>query len=273
MEGNYLSNYPIRLPAEATNGITVIDPDSSHTYRIYVACNNGHIYGYEGSGKPLAGWNFNYSTSTIQQPLQFFNINGVSYLITSDNTGTVFILDHKGERAVKVNDKVIRKQQVKFYLDENEPGNFSLTTLDTSGTICSISLAGSVKRQTIEAISNSDNFMLSDVDGDSILDYVFAEKDQVAAYTKLLTLIFNYSTNDVYADGMEKYQLAENKTAIGIHSASSNKLFLINDNGVPFKGFPVKGSTSFVIDQLNKDGKYYLVAGSNDGNVYVYSLE
>ncbi|HKR03437.1 MAG TPA: hypothetical protein VJY62_02290 [Bacteroidia bacterium] len=273
MNGNYISNYPIRLPTEATNGLSVFDPDSSLDYRVYIACSNGKIYGYEGSGKPLAGWNFSSNTGIIQQPVESFNINGKNCLVTSDDDGTVFILDRTGKISVKVNEKIIRKPNVKFYRDENPENNFSFATLDTNGTICNILMDGTVKRQTIEAISTSDNFILSHVDGDSLLDYVFIEKDQVTAYTQLLTLIFNLSLNGANADGIETYQLASNKPAIGINSVSSNKLFLINNTGALFKGFPVRGSTPFVIDELNNDGKYYLVAGSEDGNLYVYLLE
>ncbi|MEP7171168.1 MAG: hypothetical protein ABI855_17500, partial [Bacteroidota bacterium] len=257
----------------ATNGLSVFDPDSSRDYRVYISCSNGKIYGYEGSGKPLSGWNFIYTTATIRQPLQSFNISGKNYLVTSDDAGTIFILDRTGQSSIHFKDKVIRKQHVKFYLEENPKGNFSFVTLDTTGAIVNISMDAKVKTQSNEAISTSDNFILTNVDGDSIPDYMFTEKDQVTAYTNLLTLIFNLSLNGANADGIEKYQLAENKAAIGINSVSSNKLFLINNNGTLFKGFPVKGSTPFVIDELNNDGKYYLIAGSEDGNIYVYSLE
>jgi hypothetical protein len=273
INGNNVSNYPIQMPAPATNGLTVSDPDNLHDYRVFIACGNGKIYGYEGSGKPLAGWNFNYSTGTIQQPLQVFSINRKNYLVTADDAGSVFILDRTGQIAIKVREKVIRKANVKFYLEENPKNNFNFVTFDTTGDVINISMEGTVRSQSIDAVSTSDNFLLNDVDGDSIPDYIFTEQDQVSAYTNLMTLIFNLSLNGVTADGIQKYQLSNNKTAIGVHSVSSNKLFLINSNGVFFKGFPVKGNTPFIIDELNNDGKYYLVAGSGDGNIYTYSLE
>ena len=75
------------------------------------------------------------------------------------------------------------------------------------------------------------------------------------------------------ADGAACFTLSNGKPAIGINSVSSNKIFLINNNGMLMKGFPVKGSTPFSIDDLNNDGKNYLVTGSRDGNIYVYSIE
>src|SRR6185436_14681010 len=113
LNGNNVSSYPIRLPAEASNGLSVFDPDSSHDYRIYIACINGKIYGYEGNGKPLSGWNFNYSMETIDQPVQQFKVSGKNYLVASDDAGSVLILDRTGQTSINVREKITRKKNVK----------------------------------------------------------------------------------------------------------------------------------------------------------------
>ncbi|MEO5572019.1 MAG: DUF3352 domain-containing protein [Bacteroidia bacterium] len=273
MNGNNVSNYPIHLPATATNGLVMADYGNMNDYTVYIACSNGKIYGYEGSGKPLAGWNFNNTTGTIHQSVQLFTVKGKNYLAASDNAGTVFILDPTGQIAVNVKEKIIRRSNVKFWLEEYPENNFSFVTFDTTGAVVNISMEGKVKRQTDESLLSFDNFILANADGDSIPDYIFSGNNRMAAYTNLLTLIYDVSTEGAATGRLEKYQLKNNKTVFGINSADFNKLFLFNTNGKLVKGFPVKGSTPITIDELNNDGKFYLIAGSGDGNVYVYSLE
>lgn len=273
INGNNVSNYPIRLPAPATNPVSVFDFDHSRDYRIYVACNNGKVYGFEGNGKPLAGWNFSFNTGRISQPVQSFTINGKTYLIMSDNYGNVFIPDRTGQIAIYPTGKVLRKSNIDFFLEENPKNNFSFLTLDSAGNIINILLNGEIETRSIEAISFSGNFIACDVNDDNISDYIFTESDQISVYNNQMVLLFNSSFEGATTDHVKCFKLSNGKTLIGMNSISLNKLFLLNNNGTLFKGFPVKGSTSFVIEQLNNDGKSYLVAGSEDGYIYVYSLD
>ena len=271
-KGNPVSNYPIRLPAPASNSITAFDFDSTRDYRTYIACTNGKIYGYEGNGKPLSGWNFNYVAGIIHQPVQSFSISGKKYLIASDDRGSIFILDRTGQSVVNVPEKTIRKANADFYTDTNG-GVTNFITLDTLGNIINISMNGKTERKTVEAVTLSDNFLFNDMDGNGSPDYVFTEDDQVSSYTNSFALIFDCSLKGIKADGIQYFKLKDQKPVVGIYNESSNKIFLIDYKGNFLKGFPVKGSTPISIGYLTDETKLNLVAGSRDGNIYVYAIE
>lgn len=273
INGNNISNYPIRLPAASTNALSVFDFEGTRDYRIFVACDNRKVYGYEGRGKPLAGWNFDSESEIITQPIQFFTLNEKKCLVFSDNSGNVFILDRFGTPLITTSDKVLRKLNCNFYFEEDTDSTGNLVTLDSSGNIIKILMNGEVETNSIESVSSSEYFLLNDVNGDNISDYVFLEPSRISAYNNKMNLLFTYSFDNNVASGMNSFHLSHNKCFIGVHSIFLNKLFLLTNEGMLFKGFPVKGSTPFIINQLNNDEKFYLIAGSEDGNIYVYSLD
>lgn len=272
INGNAVSNYPINLPATATTGIAVFDLDKSNDYRIYVPCSNGKIFGYDGSGKPLPGWTFDYITGIINRPVQLFSINGKNYLVASDNNGSVFILDRTGQMLINTNGKVVRKAGVDFYLKQDADKTWSFVTLDATGNIVEIGMNGEIETNAVEAVSLSDHFTMADINKDGSLDYIFGEKEEVNTYTQQMALLFHaaFPENEIYE--LKVFNTGKDNVAVGAVAKSSNKIFLLKSDGSLYKGFPVKGSTAFEIEELNNDGKLYLIAGSNDGSINVYSV-
>lgn len=272
INGNAVSNYPIHLPATATAGIAVFDIDKSNDYRIYIPCSNGKIFGYDGSGKPLPGWTFDFSTGIISRPVQLFSINGKNYLVTSDNNGSVFILDRTGQLLINTTGKVIRKQGVDFYLKQDTDKTWSFVTLDAAGNIVEIGMNGEIETNAVEAVSLSEHFTMTDINKDGSLDYIFGEKEEVNTYTQQMALLFHVAFPENEIDELAIFNTGKDNVAVGAVAKASNKIFLLKPDGSLYKGFPVKGSTAFEIQELNNDEKLYLIAGSNDGSVNVYSV-
>jgi len=60
---------------------------------------------------------------------------------------------------------------------------------------------------------------------------------------------------------------------IGIVSANDNRIYLINNDGTIYNGFPKTGRTLFSIGYLVKaQNKFFLVTGSDENFVYSYEL-
>jgi PPE-repeat protein len=68
----------------------------------------------------------------------------------------------------------------------------------------------------------------------------------------------------MFPDGKEK---------IGVVSETANELYLFNDNGSLYHGFPLSGKTGFSIGDLNNEGVLNLITGSSDNSIYLYQLE
>ena len=59
---------------------------------------------------------------------------------------------------------------------------------------------------------------------------------------------------------------------IGVLSMKSKKIYLIKPDCSLKEGFPLTGSTPFVIESMNNDGSLNLIAGS-ERSIYNYSFE
>jgi hypothetical protein len=66
--------------------------------------------------------------------------------------------------------------------------------------------------------------------------------------------------------------MPDSSICIGTYSKKSNKVFLFNEEGKPLEGFPQPGCTSFSISDMNRDGRQYLVTGTDGNTITVYVL-
>jgi hypothetical protein len=56
-EGHEVEGFPLKLQSPATNGILVVDFHNTHEYSLFIACENGNLYGFDQYGRPVSGWN------------------------------------------------------------------------------------------------------------------------------------------------------------------------------------------------------------------------
>lgn len=273
LSGNLVSNYPIRLPATATNPLALFDFQNQLNYKIYLACSNGKVYAYEGNGKPLINWNFEFNSGTINHKIQQFHWNGKTNLVISDVEGNILICDETGRPVLKPSSKIVRKQNSDFYIEQDSGGNSSLVTFDATGNINKILPNGEVETHPDEAVALSENFILADCNDDDLPEYIFSKGEEVSVYSNKMDLLFSRSFSETPVDNLQFFKTKDSKTFIGLSSAISNKIFLLKGDGTPVNGFPVKGSTPFSIEQLNNDGKNYLIVAGNDSKIYVYSID
>ncbi len=268
-EGKPVGNYPIRLPAPATNGISVIDFEKVKEPRIYLACENKRVYAYLPSGKPLPGWNFQQTTGTITDPIRNVKLNGKDYIVINDREGGVSIVNKFGESGIKLIQGFTLAKNSSFFQD---PSGFIVTT-DISGNVMSISGDGLVQSIPLNAAGPDHGFAYVDVDDDGQQDYVFLDGKELIAYNKALTLIFRKEFETTMSGKLNVFEMNEKQKAFGFVSDVSNKCWLVKTDGSVYPGFPVKGSGEMVIDELNMDGKKNLLIGSSENNFYVYTIE
>ena len=106
---------------------------------------------------------------------------------------------------------------------------------------------GLVQIIPLNAAGSDHGFVYSDADNDGDPDYIFLEGRELLAYDKSLTLIYRKEF-ETPLDG--RLQLVE-----------------------IYKGFPVKGSGTALIDEINMDGKKNIFTGSSENGFYMYSVE
>ncbi len=271
--GDKVGNYPIRLPANSSCGMSVFDYENLREYRIFVPCENNIVYGYQGSGKPLGGWLFNRPIGHISRPVQYFNIDGKEYLLIADSKGSVYILDRKGKKKIEIKEKIFTSPNNAFELDSTDREPLHFVTTDTSGKLVYIYLDGKVKTRKVATVSSHHYFILKDINSDGKKDLIFLDKDNLFAMNEDTSAIFTHHFGKEVNTAPTVIILPNGKGKIGVTSDQTNELFLFNEDGTVYEGFPLKGSTSFTLGDFNNDRHTNIVVGSSDKMVYVYAIE
>lgn len=275
--GNTVPGYPKRLGSSATAGLSIFDYENDQNYRLFVPCSNGAIYGYQLSGAPLEGWSPRSGLGIVRQPLFFARINGKDYLATGNTEGTVRFLNRRGEILAEIktaDKKKVFNKPYSAFVDEATQ-TYHLINTDEEGLVYDYSSDGSLHTATASILSNTHLFGYEDISGDRGRELIFLDNNQLLVYQQKDTaLVYNYSFSENVTTAPQYIKVDSSKnSSVAIVSTEGNKVFAFDDKGKVLKGFPVKGSTPFTIDDLRKDGKKYLIVGSRDQQLYVYRLD
>ncbi len=268
-QGSPVGNFPIRLPAEATNGLAVFDFDKNRDFKIYVACDNRRIYAYLPSGKPLPGWNFQYTLDKVVDPVRSIEVNSKHILLITDQTGKVAFVNRYGEQGIPVGSEFTQARNSGIF----KTGSGSLITTDAEGNIIEIRPDGIINSLPLKTVSPEHGFLYADADGNNEPDYIFLDGRELIAYNSQLAMIFRKEFDSQMNGTIQLLTIKNGEHVMGVRSDVADKTWLIKMNGSVYNGFPVKGSTPILIDEMNMDGHKHLVTGGKENLLYVYSIE
>ena len=269
--GNYVERYPIKLRSEATAGIALFDYDNNKTYRIFIPCKDKKVYAYSLDGKLVTGWKFTGTDHYVENPIQHFRVNAKDYIVFADKY-KVYIQDRKGNRRVNPNEQFSKSANNIFYIDQGGASDRIVTT-DKNGTVYYIHLNGNVDKVKTETFSENHFFEFQDVDADGQKDYIYIDKNELLVLNrnnkKILSLPFkdNIVTKPIY------FNFSSKDKKIGIVDSKHEQIYLINNNGKLYKGFPLIGKSLFTIGKLeNNYGNFNLIVGGRNNYLYNYAI-
>lgn len=276
--GDNVEDYPRKLTAKATNGITVLDYDGRQNYRIFVACEDGNIYGFLQRGEPLSGWSPQPNIGIINQPIQHFIIDDLDYLIALNDTGLVYAFDRSGQMRIPPTPLELKGRRInsKFYFDTVNSTYKRFVAMDSKGKAYVTNLQGKKFNLNLPIGNNTNvKFCMADIVGDIRKDYVLLSGQNLSVHY--------YDKKDVFR---EKYEITlptnqddlfpiqfknREKAYIATVSYQNNEIYLLDNNTKIIQDFPLAGSTRFEITDFFNDGKQILIV-ANDNLVYVYRL-
>lgn len=270
-EGNNVPKFPIKLPAEASNGCNVVQNGNLKTQQILIACTNGQVYAYDLSGKPVSSWLFEPFLNGIVDVIKPVVMrNQIFYLVTSTE-GKIILADARGrtrEIASDLSPEQIRSLEI---LPADSGTNAQFMVYDSSG-VSLYTLEGNrgtifgdiLSLKMIRGIegwpgSNSSVYLL--LTEDSLMLYSSPGKQECM---KSLPLMKDCHLEADF-DGISR-------TWAGLIYPEENTFFLLADDCSIPGGFPVKGNSRFCVRMTKGDGKNKLLIASTDGNLYVYNL-
>nr|WP_321450255.1 DUF3352 domain-containing protein [uncultured Carboxylicivirga sp.] len=270
--GNNVANYPVRLPSKATNGLTVVDYDSNRNYRFFIACENRKIYLYNTKGNIIPGWQFKGSEGLISLPVQHFRTNNKDYIVVSDNRRN-YILDRRGNIRVPIKTDFIASRNSPFYLINKDQPNDQLVTSSDKGEIIKISLkTGEVTNYSIGEVNRQHKLTVYFQNGKE--QYLIAEPNKLCLKDKQLKTIFEKKFDSEINLNVDLYQFSSQITKVGISELTGNKIYLLNEDGTNYKGFPLIGKSRFSIGFLKSSSiKFNLIVSGANNYLYNYRVE
>lgn len=272
--GNYVERYPVNLRTEATNSIALFDYDKSRDYRIFVAGEDRNIYVYSKEGNIVKGWSFKGTESKVTSEIQHFRIENRDYIVFADQL-KIYILDRRGNERVKLNRVIPKSKQNNLCLDYPQGGsNPRMAITDTAGVVYFISFSGSVESLKIKEYSSDHFFYLEDMDGNGSNDLIFLDRGRLEVYSQNRSKMLSYDFDENIDLKPVSYTFSATNKKIGIVSRQENRIYLINNDGELYTGFPLTGSTLFSIGRFKSSGsKFNLIVGNEDNFLYNYSVQ
>lgn len=95
--GNYVSPFPLRVPAKDIESISLVDYDHSKNYRFLVADRSGKLWMYDKEGSNLDGWKPRNVGDGLFTVPQHHRIRGKDYLLAIRKDGQVYLMNRRGE--------------------------------------------------------------------------------------------------------------------------------------------------------------------------------
>ncbi len=269
--GSDVANFPIGLSKPASTELKVFDYLDQKDYRYFIGCKNNTVYGYHGNGKPLEGWSPLKIDAPLSLPMKYFIFQNQTYLFGVSDKGTFYFWDQEGKplmEPIKLKTKFNNPFQINFGKDL--PSTY-LVSSDTSGQTYFINLKGEVDTSRYGNWGKNHYFDYLDINSDNKQEFIFSQDNRIKAYHEDSSQVFSLTLSDSLAYRPQFFKM-EDRYRIGYVAESTQQIFLIEQDGTFYEGFPLKGTTPFEIADINADGAKELMVGGKDGMVYMYRI-
>ena len=129
---------------------------------------------------------------------------------------------------------------------------------DTAGIVNFVYFNGKVEKINLGSFTSGHFFDFKDVDGDGHRDYIFLDKGYLKVIKHNKTKLFDYNFSEGIIHRPVYYHFSYSDRKLGIVSESKKLIYLINNDGSLYKGFPMLNKVlPLKGNPLNNDGSLY----------------
>jgi len=268
--GEKVKGFPVALRSPATNGVSVVDYDNNKDYRFFISCEDKQVYAYTRDGKFVKGWNKFTSDNVVEKPIQHIRVLNKDYLVFFDRYKTYFI-DRQGKERLQT--KATFEHSKNEFVFESSPKPAVVCT-DTKGVIYKLFFDGNFEKIEAGTFSSDHFFTSSDIDGNGLNDFIFADGNKLFVYSESGKQLFSKEFKNPISEKPELFSFGNQGIKTGIVSAGENQVYLFNANGSLYHGFPLQGNSRFCIGTISKGNKFRnLMIGNEDGSFFNYMIE
>lgn len=265
-DGRDLIGFPLQLPAAATCAATIVDFDNTKRFNYFVACENGHLYGWDHLGKTLHGWNAVPSQGRVSRPLLHFQHKGKDYLAVLTDGGLLSVFGRDGALRFPPVELPVSTEGAfgQLYADTGST-NPRIYVSHSDGSIFACNLQGKLEWQNMGESTSAAVF--GQLSGDEGLGWaywqgktLFVGKWNTKGSKKLFSTSFAQKQHEVFFLPGAR---------IGTVDKRERRIWMFDTKGRVQPGFPIGGSTVFEIGSLN--GVQVLTVG-NAAGVWAYRI-
>lgn len=264
--------FPIELKAPVTKGLVLLDYDKNRNYRMLVV-QGKNIHNFSIDGELIKGWNFKANDIVAVMP-KLIQIKNKDYIVFSDKSGFVRVLNRKGEDRIKLTNQFPLEIKNYSVWENSALSNSGVLGADTNGIIYFLKLADEMETFALKSFEGDFDIDYKDFNGDGLLDFVITNDQSIQIFKnnrKVETIIPDVEFQPAY--GVQTFKLYENQTVSVLTDKKENKIYGYNQKGELLESFPIEGISPSLITDIDNNKSYDLIIGDNLGSLYIYSLE
>ena len=259
--GNNMAGYPIRLPFEASNGLSVVDYNNNHDYRLLLFSTDRLLYNYDIKGVEVEGWNRHRAEEKVSLPVRHLVADNKDYLIVSDANGGVRILDRQGRIRIPLTSDMQKSTQNDIYTNATNSKKGLFLTSDKEGKLLYITSDGSLNRTDFGTYSEKHFFLYEDFNGDQDPDFIYLDGQELHVFDRFKKELFAHHFDVEITTKPVFFRISRNKRLLGVVSEKAREITLIDRKGNMIVNSGLVGETPFAVGSLHGDQEINLITG------------
>lgn len=268
--GANMEGFPLKLLAEASNGLSLVDYAGTTDSRIIICGTDRFVYNYNLNGMETEGWNRHRTDDLVTKPIQHVVADNKDFIIVTDSKGCIRILDRQGSVRIPLVEDLRKSQFADFYENRTNRKGVLLTS-DDKGDLLYIAMNGNLARTDFGDFSNSHFFMYEDFNANQDPDFIYLDGKDLWVFDRFKNILFEHSFDSAIDSKPMFFNVSRNKRLLGIVSSSSREIYLIDSKGNMVVGSGMVGETPFAVGSLHNNNEVNLVTGVGNA-VYNYII-
>ncbi len=248
--GKDVGPFPKKFNDNITKPLSVFDYDNRKNYRLLVTQNKSLIM-YNTEAKRVNGFKYKKASNTISSQPKHFKIGSKDYIVFSQGE-KLEVLNRQGKERITVKGN-IEFSNNSIYLYQNK-----FTTLTNTGQLAQVDTDGHIKLKPFDLDTNSNINTTSKT-------LVAMSDNKLKIKSKILDLDFGNYT-------MPRIFYLYDKIYISTTDLDAKKVFIYDSQGKLLPNFPVFGTASIDLQNLDKKRGLELITQSDNKTIIVYKI-
>ena len=261
LDGNSFAGYPMGLSFEASNGLSAFDYNGNHDYRILLCGTDRLLYNYTIRGEEVEGWNRHRAEDQVKQPVQHLVADNKDFLIVSDISGGVRILDRQGRIRIPLTSDMQKSPQADIYTNVTNYSKGLFLTSDKEGKLLYVTADGALNRTDFGTYSDKHFFLYEDFNADQDPDFIYLDGQDLHVFDRFKKELFAHHFDVEITTKPVFFNITRNKRLLGVVSEKAREIYLIDRKGNMIVNSGLVGETPFAVGSLNNNQEINLITG------------